>query len=127
MVPKVNPDLREAKCDLGLFNLDALFDGENLDTNEFAIGQNFIRSYNMTMKFVNRKSSQDIALYMYVGSTTTKEEIFNQLYYMLATGFSLLGYVGCLSVTKFRRVKRERVEFEKIKAVVKDIPTGEAK
>ena len=54
MVPKIDTDLRTAKCDLGLFNLDALFDDENVDTNEFAIGQNFIRSYNMTLKYVNR-------------------------------------------------------------------------
>ena len=46
---------------------------------------------------------------------------------MLGTGFALLGYVGCLSVTKFRRVSREKEEFEKIKNVVKDIPASEAK
>ena len=46
---------------------------------------------------------------------------------MMATGFALLGYVGCLSVTKFRRVRREKAEFEMIKKVVKDIPKEEAK
>ena len=46
---------------------------------------------------------------------------------MLATGFALFIFVGCLSVVKFRRVKRERLEFEKIKAVVKEIPAEEAK
>lgn len=54
MVPKVDTNLRASKCDLGLFNLDAITTDEGEDTNEFAIGQNFIRSYNMTMKFVNR-------------------------------------------------------------------------
>ena len=46
---------------------------------------------------------------------------------MLGTGFALLGYVGCLSVKKFRRVRTEREEFEKIKSVVKVIPASEAK
>ena len=77
MVPKVDDDVRQARCDLGLFNLDALFeDEENVDTNEFAIGQNFIRSYNMTLKFVNRESSDDIALSMFIGSTNRKEDVF---------------------------------------------------
>ena len=127
MVPTIDNNLRTAKCDLGLFNLDALFDDENVDTNEFAIGQNFIRSYNMTLKYVNRKSSDDIALSMYIGSTTNREWVYEELWYMMGTGFALLGYVGCLSVTKFRRVKREKAEFEMIKKVVKDIPKDEAK
>ena len=76
MVPKVDSNTRTAKCDLGLFNLEALFENENVDTNEFAIGQNFIRTYNMTLKYVNRQSSQDIALSMFIGSTTKKEDIF---------------------------------------------------
>ena len=46
---------------------------------------------------------------------------------MMGTGFALLGYVGWLSVAKFRRVKREKVEFEKIKDVVKEVPAEEAK
>lgn len=71
MIPRVDDNIRAAKCDLGLFNLDALFVGEkDEDTNEFAIGQNFIRSYNLTMKFVERQSSDDISLSMFIGSTT---------------------------------------------------------
>ena len=69
MVPRVDDSIRAAKCDLGLFNLDSLFSGENEDTNEFAIGQNFIRSYNLTMKFVERQSSDDISLSIFIGST----------------------------------------------------------
>ena len=63
---------------------------------------------------------------MYIGSTTNREWVYEELWYMMATGFALLGYVGCLSVTKFRRVRREKVEFEMIKKVVKDIPKEEA-
>ena len=74
MVPRVDDNIRAAKCDLGLFNLDALFAGENEDTNEFAIGQNFIRSYNLTMKFVERQSSDDISLSIFIGSTGQKED-----------------------------------------------------
>ena len=127
MVPRVDDSIRQAKCDLGLFNLDALYSGEDEDTNEFAIGQNFIRQYNLTMKLVERQSSDDISLSIFIGSTDQKEDQFSQIWYMLGTGFALLGYVGCLSVTKFRRVSREKEEFEKIKNVVKDIPASEAK
>ena len=37
------------------------------------------------------------------------------LLYMLLTGAALLAYLGCFSVLKFRRVKREKVEFAKMK------------
>ena len=46
---------------------------------------------------------------------------------MFGTGFALLAYVGALTVKKFRRVSREKIEFEKIKTVVKEIPAEEAK
>lgn len=129
MTPKVDVNLRVAMCNLGLFNLQDIniSQSENDDTTEFALGQNFIRTYNMTMKFVERQSSDDISLSVFIGSTTHKESFLSQLWYMLATGMALLAYVGCLSVTKFRRVKQEKVEFELIKNVVKELPTGEAK
>jgi len=41
---------------------------------------------------------------------------------MLATGSALFLYVSCFSVMKFKRVAREKVEFEKIRKVVKDLP-----
>lgn len=81
----------------------------------------------MTMKFVERQSSSDISLSIFIGSTTHKESILSSLWYMLATGFALMGYVGALSVAKFRRVKIEKAEFEKIKQVLKEIPDGTAK
>lgn len=36
-------------------------------------------------------------------------------------------FVGTMTVRKFKRVAREKEEFEKIKVVVKDIPAEEAK
>jgi hypothetical protein len=37
------------------------------------------------------------------------------------TSFALLAYVGYFSVLKFRRVKSERAEFEKIKQGVSNV------
>lgn len=45
---------------------------------------------------------------------------------MLGTGCVLLLYVTCFTVMKFRRVAREKVEYEKIMRVVKDLPPEEA-
>ena len=45
---------------------------------------------------------------------------------MLITGFALLAYVSIFSVVKFRRVQREKLEYEKIREAVKDLPPEEA-
>lgn len=55
MLPKVDTKLRTAECALGLWNLQNTKDSASqYDINEFAVGQNFIRTYNMTLKFVKR-------------------------------------------------------------------------
>ena len=45
---------------------------------------------------------------------------------MLGTGGALLCYVSYFTVLKFKRVYRERIEYEKIKKAVKHISPEEA-
>ena len=55
MLPKVDSSIRGTMCNLGLWNLQEskIDDPEegDVDSNEFAIGQNFIRKYGMTVRF----------------------------------------------------------------------------
>ena len=73
MYPKVNSQTRVEACALGLWNKDAVLNYETTDVvdseaNAFAIGQNFIRKYNMTIQFVERASSNDISMAVYLGN-----------------------------------------------------------
>ena len=45
---------------------------------------------------------------------------------MVATGMALLAYVALFSVAKFRRIKKEKIEYKKIKRAVKEISPEEA-
>ena len=55
---------------------DAVSSQENADTNTFAVGQNFIKKYALTMKFVERKYDADekntISLTIYLGNAVHK-------------------------------------------------------
>ena len=55
-MPKVDPSLRVPKCALGLWNLknhqDVDLSTIGSDIDQFAVGQNFIREYNMTFKYI---------------------------------------------------------------------------
>ena len=78
MLPRVSPELRSTTCDLGLFNLantNKDGDASNSDTNEFAVGQNFIRKYGLTMKYVVRKDSNDISLDIFLGNAEQEESL----------------------------------------------------
>ena len=46
---------------------------------------------------------------------------------MLLTSGALLTYLGCFSVMKFRRVKRERIEFAKTKGLYEELDPDVAK
>lgn len=46
---------------------------------------------------------------------------------MLLTAGALLTYLGCFSVLKFRRVKREKVEFAKTKGLYEELDPDVAK
>ena len=78
MIPKVDEATREAECDLGLWNLqDVVSSEENVDTNTFAVGQNFIKKYGITMQFVERKYDSDsdkntISLTIFIGNASHK-------------------------------------------------------
>ena len=70
MLPRINDELRTTTCDLGLFNLDAKSSGDessNTDSNEFAIGQNFIRKYGLLMRYVVRAGSNEVSLSIFIG------------------------------------------------------------
>ena len=73
MLPKVDSSIRGTMCNLGLWNLQEsnlenaqAVDG---DTNEFAIGQNFIRQFGLTIRFQERDA--DISMTVYLGQATT--------------------------------------------------------
>jgi len=69
MIPRVSQTSRTSSCDLGLFNLNSMFGtSNNTDGDEFAIGQNFIRSYNATYKYAISQGNGDITLSIYIGN-----------------------------------------------------------
>lgn len=65
---------------------------------------------------------------VFVGQATTNEKQHArvEITYMLATGGLLMTYVAIFTVMKYRRVKREKYEYEMIKKCVKHIPPEEA-
>jgi len=118
-LPKVDPSLRVSKCNLGLWNLDeVLKTSQESDVKQFAVGQNFIRSYNMTMRFIRTEQdatgSRSISLLLYMGPAGHRDSIWDTLIWMGPTCLCILAYLGYFSVLKFRRVREESVAFEKM-------------
>ena len=107
MYPKVQNNLRVQKCNLGLWNKDSVVSND-LSSDTFAIGQNFIRRYNMTIMSTERAESNDISMHIYIGDATNQIPLYLEISYMLVIVLSLLGYVGYFSVLKFRRQKKEK-------------------
>ena len=75
MLPKVDSSIRGTMCNLGLWNLQEsnlenaqAVDG---DTNEFAIGQNFIRQFGLTIRFQEREDA--ISMTVFLGQATTSK------------------------------------------------------
>ena len=107
MLPKINNELRSSKCNLGIWNLDEYrHEGTRGDVNQFAVGQNFIRKYNMTMKFSKRKDGTDnVSLDVFLGKADHEKDNSTAISWSLATSVILLAYVGWFTVVKFRRVR----------------------
>ena len=104
--------MRTSKCALGLWNLNENRDETSDDVQEFAVGQNFIRKYNMTMKFSKRKDgTNNVSLDVFLGKADQEQTVTTMAYWMILTGFAILAYVGWFSVLKFRRVKQEKAQF----------------
>ena len=93
------------------------------------MGQNFIREYNMTMKFLKTEKDKDgtlsISVLMYIGNATYRASIWSTLAWMMITGFSLLAYLGYFSVLKFRRVGKEATKFETMKKSLQELTDEE--
>ena len=58
---------------------------------------------------------------MFIGKATPMYSLIPEAVLVTITSFALLAYVGYFSVLKFRRVKSERAEFEKIKQGVSNV------
>ncbi len=107
MLPKINDELRSSKCNLGIWNLDQFRDeGSKGDVNQFAVGQNFIRKYGMTMKFSKRKDGTDnVSLDVFLGNADHEKDNTTAVTLSLATSVILMAYVGWFTVVQFRRVR----------------------
>ena len=82
--------------------------------NEFALGQNFIRDYGIIYNWVIREDgSTEVAIYL--GPANDKNSIFSEVLVMVFTLSFLSIYVGYFSVLKFRRIRFEQQEYNKIK------------
>lgn len=97
-------------------------------SNKFALGQNFIRKYNLTIRFTERNDATDnINMAVFIGKTTHKNTIMSELTIALASGFCLLSFLGYFTVIKFRRVKREKIEFKQIQKAAENISAKDAR
>ena len=95
----------------------------------FGVGQNFIRKYNMTIRFAERRDSEvkDINMSIFIGKAGEQNSIIEPLSIQLITGFALLAYLGWFTVLKFRRVKKEQIDFEKSKEGLKSVSAEDRK
>ena len=120
---------KQQVCTLGLWNIDVEQNSMgNSQYNQFAIGQNFIRKYNMTIRFTERNDfSNNISLSVFIGKTDKKLVILPELLMALFTWFLLLGFVGYMTVLKFRRVRSEKAEFQKIEKGAQNISAADAR
>ena len=82
----------------------------------------------MTMKFVKSEDLiNDISLQLFIGRVTHKQSDVNSLVWMLVTGACLLSYLGWFSVLKFRRVKKEALQFEQTREGIEKLSMAEKK
>ena len=79
------------------------------------------------MRYLTREGSDDISLSIFIANANHKSTIEGPLLGMLLTAGLLLTYLGCFSVLKFRRVKREKVEFAKTKGLYEELDPELAK
>ena len=81
------------------------------------------------MKFLKTEKDKDgtlsISVLMYIGNATYRASIWATLAWMLITGFSLLAYLGCFSVLKFRRVSKDAKKFETMKKSIQELTDEE--
>ena len=78
------------------------------------MGQNFIRTFGLTLKFVERDDgdSDEISLAIFIGRANDEQSLIDQMIFAGFTATLLLTYLGCFTVIKFRRVTRQELEFK---------------
>ena len=79
------------------------------------------------MRYLTREGSDDISLSIFIANANHKSTIEGPLLGMLATSALLLTFLGCFTVMKFRRVKREKIEFKKTKGLYEELDPDLAK
>ena len=72
----------------------------------------------MTIKFV-KKDNDEVSLTTFMGKADKDDPIMGDLVFMSLTIFFLIAYVAYFSVKKFRRVKQEKIVFEKMQKIGK--------
>lgn len=72
----------------------------------------------MTIRFV-KKDNDEVSFTTLMGKAEESDPIFGDLVFMSLTLFSLIAYVAYFTVKKFRRVKHEKVVFEKMQKIGK--------
>ena len=97
--------------------------------NSFGVGQNFIRKYNMTAKFSEKQDTgkTQISMSIFIGKADNQRNILDPLLWQAITASLLLAYVGWFTVLKFRRVKVEKTDFEKISKGVQCVTAQDAR
>ena len=74
--------------------------GNKMRSNEFALGQNFIRNYDLLVNWVTRDSGKTM-LQIYIGPATYKESKYYELIFVIGSGALLLIYVSYFTVLRF--------------------------
>ena len=70
----------------------------------------------MTIKFVQRDTGE-ISLTAFIGQADKKSDLLNDLVVVMLTSLLFVIYLAYFSVKKFRRIKAEKIIFEKIKKI----------
>ena len=81
------------------------------------------------MKFIKTEKDTDgsrsISLLLFIGSASHKNSMWTPFIFSMITGFGSIAYLGYFSVLKFRRVKKESDQFEKMQKTFKELSDEE--
>ena len=68
----------------------------------------------MTIKFAERADSNDISMAIFIGNAGHRPVLLNDAIVYSMCGLLLFAYLGWFTVLKFRRVRREEIEYNKV-------------
>ena len=116
LFPKVNKLIRRTYCNLGLWNLDAMYpDVTQLNdaSDNWALGQVFVRENGLNIEWA--KDGDDyVAVVSFEKAVDTTSVMFAVIVCIIVMILLIL-YVWSLTRLKFRRIKEQNEQFKKIK------------